>query len=268
MQRTPRRSFVRYSFTSKCLAVLGMTVAAAGVAHSEDDPLNDPGVQKTLRALKNASTWYHPDQFGEFTGLRYYAHHQYQAALKYFEIGAFYADKLSQLSLGLMYVNGEGVPKDPITGYAWLDLAAERAYPDFVATRDRVKSELTPEQLAQALVVRAQLAEKYCDALAKPRMAKQLALDQMNLTGSRTGFNYGISQVATRSDCGDAVVAGGDEVPQAGCGGASASQSRWNPEQYFAARDAEFKAKVSVGNIEQPRDTSGDGPVRAKDGAQ
>src|SRR5512142_2910607 len=123
---------------------------ATGVVHADDDPLNDPSVQKTLRAMADASTWYHPDQFGEFAGMRYYAHRQYKDAMKYFEIGAYYADKLSQLSIGLMYMNGEGVAKDAVKAYAWLSLAAERDYPDFVATRNRLKATLTPEQLGAA----------------------------------------------------------------------------------------------------------------------
>ena len=234
-------------------AVVVAALTLAGMAHAEDDPLKDPSVQKTLRAMKDASTWYHPDQFGEFTGMRFYAHKQYKDAMKYFEIGAYYADKLSQLSIGLMYLNGEGVAKDPVTAYAWLGLAAERDYPDFVATRDRVKASLTAEQLEKAVAVRAKLDERYADAVAKPRMAQQLHLGQMQLTGSRTGYDSGVSQLATKPTCGPSVVVGGQETPNAGCGGASLyAKARWEPNEYFASRDAEWKATVSVGAIESP----------------
>ena len=238
----------------RSLSVALLLLAIAVVAHAEDDPLQDPSVQKTLHAMKDASTWYHPDQFGEFTGMRYYAHHQYQAAMKYFEIGAYYADKLSQLSIGLMYDNGEGVRKDPVKAYAWLDIAAERDYPDFVATRDRVKAELTPGQLEQAQAERAKLAARYADAVAKPRMATQLHLGQMQLTGSRTGFDSGVSQVNTKPDCAASVIVGGNETPSAGCGGAASlyAKSHWEPKEYFASRDAEWKAQVSVGALEAP----------------
>ncbi len=179
----------------KLYASLIALAACMGVAHADEDPLNDPGVQKTLRAMANASTWYHPDLFGEFAGMRDYAHHDYKGAFKYYEIGAYYADKLSQLCIGLMHVNGEGTEKDPVTGYAWLDLAAERDYPDFVATRDRVKASLTPEQFAKAMTLRQKLGERYADAVAKQRMAEQLRLGQMQMTGSHTGFNSGIQHV-------------------------------------------------------------------------
>ena len=239
-------------FRSLWIAVL--LLASTAVAQAEDDdPLNDPSVQKTLHAMADASTWYHPDQFGEFTGMRYYAHHKYKSAMKYFEIGAYYADKLSQLSIGLMYMNGEGVAKDPVMAYAWLGIAAERDYPDFVATRDQLKAKLTPEQLEKGEAARQKLAERYADAVAKPRMVQQLHLGQMQLTGSRTGFDSGVSQISTKPTCGPSVIVGGEETPNAGCGGASLySKSRWEPKQYFAQRDAEWKAQVSVGAIEQP----------------
>src|SRR5262249_17914578 len=152
------------------------------------------------------------------------------------------------LSIGLMYLNGEGVDKDPVTAYAWLGVAAERDYPDFVATRDRVKASLTPEQLEKAAPIRARLDERYADTAAKPRMEQQLHLGQMQLTGSRTGYDSGVSQLATKPTCGPSVVVGGQETPNAGCGGASLyAKARWEPKEYFAARDAEWKATVSVG---------------------
>lgn len=247
----------------KLWAVL-LLLAIAGVAHAEDDPMNDPGVQKVLRGMASASTWFHPDLFGEFAGMRYYTHHQYRDALKYFEIGAFYADKLSQLSIGLIHMNGEGVKKDPVTAYAWLDLAAERGYPDFVATRDHLKGALTPDQLAQAMELRKTLGERYADAVAKPRLAAQLRQGQMQITGSHTGYDSGVSQLNTATSCGPTVVIGGSEVPQAGCGGASMyAKERWEPDLYFASRDREYKATVTVGAVEEQGKTIDKPPTSA-----
>ena len=241
-----RRLWVRAALAA------AMIVAATAVSASNgDDPLNDPYIQKTLRAMHDASTWYHPDLFGQYAGVRRYAHHEYQDALKYFEVGAYYADKFSQLSIGLMHLNGEGVPKDAATAYAWLDLAAERNYPDFVATRDQVKAGLTPAQLEQAQALRATLGAKYGDAVAKPRMVLQLRLGVMQMTGSHTGFDYGVSHAATREGCGNTTTIDGVAVPVAGCAGSDIyAKSRWEPEQYFASRDAQWKATVSVGKLE------------------
>ena len=242
---------MRGSFRKRILCVALAALVLGPAAYADDDPMNDPGVQKTLRAMANTSTWFHPDLFGMTVGMRRYAHKDYEGALKYFEIGAYYADKLSQLSTGLMYMNGEGVKKDLVTAYAWLDLAAERDYPDFVATRDGVKAQLTPEQLAQAMELRKKLGERYGDAVAKPRLAVQLHQGQMQLTGSRTGFNYGVNQARTKDNCGPALVVGGRAVAQAGCGGDIYASDNWDPDLYFAKRDREWKATVTVGAVEE-----------------
>jgi len=243
---------MRASFGKRMLCAALAAVMLAPAAHADGDPLDDPGVQKTLRAMANSSTWYHPDIFGMTVGMRRYAHKDYAGALKYFEIGSYYADKLSQLSTGLMYKNGEGVKKDPVTAYAWLDLAAERDYPEFVSTRDNLKAELSPEQLAQAMEARKKLGERYGDAVAKPRMAQQLRFGQMEMTGSRTGFDSGANHLATSDHCGPALVIGGRTVPQAGCGSVDMySRDNWDPDKYFAGRDREWKATVTVGAVEE-----------------
>ena len=243
---------MRGSYGKRILCAALTVLILSPVARADDDPLKDPGVQKTLRAMGNASTWYHPDVFGMTSGMRRYANKDYAGALKYFEIGAYYADKLSQLSTGLMYRNGEGVKKDPVTAYAWLDLAAERDYPDFVATRDGLKSELTPEQLAQAMELRKKLGERYGDAVAKPRMAQQLRMGQMEMTGSRTGFDSGANHASTKDVCGPALVIGGRTVPAAGCGSVDMyAKENWDPDQYFTNRDREWKATVTVGSLEE-----------------
>ena len=236
----------------RCALLAALATMVPVSAKADDDPLQDPYVQKTLRAMNDASTWYHPDLFGEYAGMRRYTHHQYKEALKYFEVGAYYADKLSQLSIGLMHLNGEGVPKDAALAYAWIDLAAERGYPDFVATRDRIKNELTPAQLEQAQTLRAQLAQKYADAVAKPRMEHQLHLGAAQMTGSRTGFDSGVQHAAVKQNCGGGATIGGVSVPVAGCGGNDIyAKSRWQPDEYFASRDAQWKATVSVGKLEE-----------------
>ena len=236
---------------ARCCAGMLTALSLAMQAHGEDDALKEPGVQRALSAMTNASTVGHPDLYGEFSGMRHYSRHEYKQALKYFEVGALYADKLSQLCLGLMYMNGEGVSKDPVTAYAWMDIAAERNYPDFVATRDTLKATLTPEQLAQAMALRGKLAEKYGDNVAKHRLGVQLHQAQMRLAGSLTGFDYGVSSIKTNPNCGPTLVVGGQEQPQIGCGGSVFAKAYWDPDLYFAARDREYKATVNVGAVQE-----------------
>jgi len=249
---------------SALLAQLLLLSAAGFAQTSREQALNDPDVQKVLRAMGNASTWYHPDLDGEFSGIHAYAHGDFAAAVKFFERGAYYADKLSQLSLGLMYLNGEGVDTDPLRALAWIELAAERGYPNYIATRESVKASLTPDQLSQAAVLGKELGETYADAVAKPRLAKQMRLGQMQLTGSRTGFDFGPQNppptfgynwagITDAKNCmayENVVLGAGLENPVSGCGGSNLNaKARWNPDQYFTTRDTLWKAIVDVGTL-------------------
>lgn len=230
--------------------VLANTMAGAG-----PPPQPDPQTDQMLTAMFNASTWGHPDLFGEFAGTRYYFAGKYASAMTYFKIGARYADKLSQLSIGLMYENGDGVDKDPVTACAWMALAAERKYPSYIDTRDRVCKALTPEQHDQAVAVLDQLMPEYGDAVAKKRMVRALQMALMEGgTGSRLGFDSGIDTVGTSSTgCGGpSIVIAGKPLPHAGCGSGHQyyDPAFWDPKQYFAARDSQWRGTVTVGNMQ------------------
>lgn len=231
-----------------CILLVGLTIIS--LVSAADDPAKDLEVQKTLQAMHNASTWFHPDLYGMTQGFQDYAAHRYKAAIKHFEYGALYADKLSQLCLGLMYLNGEGTAKDPGTALAWLELAAERKYPQFVATRDEVARSLNIIQLERAKKVHETLQKRYGDAVAKHRMSVQLRQGMMNFTGSRTGYDSGAVQISPVK-CGPALVIGGRVVPQIGCGAMNdfLAKDNWEPKQYFAARDREWIGTVTVGPL-------------------
>lgn len=235
------------------LGLCFVLASVGAIAHAGPSPQPDKDTEKVLTAMNNASTWGHPDLFGEFAGMRRFSEHDYAGALKYFKIGARYADKLSQLSIGLMYENGNGVARDPVTACAWLAMAAERKYPSFVATRDRVCKTLSSAQHDQAVAALEKLMPEYGDAVAKPRMVKQLQLAKMEATGSRLGFDSGVNQVSAGINCGGpAISESGLDVPQAGCGSTNYyDPSRWDPKQYFAARDAQWRGTVTVGNMQE-----------------
>lgn len=212
-------------------------------------PQADPQIERVLTAMNNASTWGHPDLFGEFAGMRLYSEGHYKAAIKYFKYGARYADKLSQLSIGLMYENGRGVEQDSVTACAWLALASERKYPSFIATRNRVCEALTPAQHDQAVAVLDKLMLEYGDAVAKKRMARALEIAKTQDTGSRLGFDSGVTTIGVnKGGCGGPTVA---DAPIAGCGSTDFwSPWRWDPKKYFTARDARWRGVVTVGSVE------------------
>lgn len=240
------------------LAVFPLSPAAAQVASMEDKSSRD-----VLAAMSRTSTWGHPDEYGEFVGMQAYASGDYAKALQYFEMGARYADKLSQLSIGLMYLNGEGVATDPVMAYAWLALAAERKYPRYVATRDAVWKQLDDRQRELAVAQLKQLSGEYGDVVAKPRMERALREARTEMTGSLVG--YGAPQVSTLTaaqfgaDTGLDKLAGPlpscgahsiDGAPITGCGNIYVAW-RWDPKQYFRIRDAVWFGTVTVGDPEQ-----------------
>ena len=60
----------------------------------------------------------------------------------------------AQFNLGVRYVNGQGVARDPVQAYQWFSVAAQSLLGKEADTakqaRDSVKAQLAPEQLARA----------------------------------------------------------------------------------------------------------------------
>lgn len=243
------------------LAGLAALTAPSALAHQGDKSTTDdaPSVDRVLAAMDRTPTWGHPDLFNEFAGMHRLKAHDYKAAMKFFKEASRYADKLSQLSLGLMYLNGQGVAKDPVTAFAWVAISAERKYPRFLATRDAIWSTLDADQREQAKTMVAKLYAEYGDPVAKKRMAHALNLAKLQMTGSRLGF--GTSSVSTVSAdsvpaaCGEETI---DGAAQVGCGNIYAAW-RWDPKQYFQVRDGAWKGTVTVGAIDQAGQTAGAG---------
>ena len=222
------------------LCALGLAAAASASASAGSPlpPQDSAFIQQELVAMNNSSTNGHPDLFGQYTGWRLYADHDYAGAIKYFTMGAYYADKVSQLCLGLIYLNGDGVARDPVKAWAWLNLAAERGYPEFVATRNRAWAGLDAGQRTQAEAEAKTLAATYGDKVAQPRMLAVLRRAASERTGSRTGFDAGAYTYMPNS--GPTLTPNPDNLN---------SRWYWDPKTYFAARDAQWKGTVTVGPL-------------------
>ncbi len=227
-----------------------MAVRADGALGAPSDP-GPPGprVQRIILAMGNSSTVGHPDLFGRFAGMRCYANHRYACALKYFKFGAFYADKFSQLALGLMYANGTGVRKNPIKAWAWAALASSRGYPEFVATRKRIGAQLSASERAQAATDLQKLRKTYGDRIAERRMLSDMRLALAQMTGSRTGYDSGVSSIA-----GPSYTVGAPSLTPLGFGNPLRDKWYWTPSRaYFAQRDAQWggAGTVRVGPLQQ-----------------
>ncbi len=145
----------------KSFAFLLLLLLAAPLPAVDDQPAgNQP---------KAADSTGHLDQVYRARAAEAYRRGRLDWARRYFEIAARHADKPSQLALAMMHLNGDGVARDPARAYAWLDVAAERGYRDFLVQRERVWDALSPRERERALELARGLHAEYGDAVAKRR---------------------------------------------------------------------------------------------------
>ncbi len=117
-----------------------------------------------------------------------YQNGDYGDAAASFERAARYADEFSQHYLSLMHWHGVGMEPDPVQGYIWADQAAERGSPRLLAIREKMWSQLTAQQQAEAADHGVDDYEGYGDMVAKPRAEAETRRFMRGITGSRIGY--------------------------------------------------------------------------------
>ena len=84
-------------------------------------------------------------------GIDAYDQGDYAMALRHWHRAAAEQNHANaQYNLGVMYREGEGVPRDYVAAYMWFTLAAERGNNNASHNRDRVAQQMTPGQIAEA----------------------------------------------------------------------------------------------------------------------
>lgn len=68
----------------------------------------------------------------------------------------------AQNNLGRMYDTGEGVPENNIRAYVWLSMAKTKGNAVAADYIDRIKTEMTPQQIADGQALAAQCYESDC----------------------------------------------------------------------------------------------------------
>ena len=188
----------------------------------------------------------HPDLYWRNKGIAAYEQNRATDAITAFRRAARYADKPSQAMIAQMLWLGDGVPMDRVMGYVWADLAAERGYPAFIATREKFWHELDRDEQRQAVVVGQAVFDEYGDEVAKKREDKALLLARRQITGSRTG-HVGALIVSLRLPNGDFETVDGALYY---------ADKYWKPEQYWEWQDSLFEklpeGKVEVGPLQMP----------------
>lgn len=186
----------------------------------------------------------HPDLRFRLLGLEKYKAGDRERAFRHFQNAAYYADKPSQAMLGEMLWNGVGNSRNRSLAYVWMDLAAERGYPGFIALRERYWDDLSQAERRSAIQLGQAIHARYGDAAALPRIATKLRRERRSITGSRTGF-VGNLRIIVPSASGTTQIDGSHFH----------DERYWDPAQYRAWQDAIWMhpriGTVRVGSTEQ-----------------
>ena len=207
--------------------------------------VGEPGISPELMTEGFLSA--HPDLRWRREGLHAYTNKRYDEAMRYFLRAARYADKPAQAMVAEMYWKGIGVPQDRELGYAWMDLAAERFYSNFVILREQYWGALDATQRLNAIERGQPLLAEYGDGVAKMRMAKVLRKNR-GVTGSRVGFVGNLQIIPfTGPFAGTGLTIRADEYY---------APKFWRADKYFEWQDEVWdapgarKGRVEVGGVE------------------
>lgn len=219
------------------LASLLIAVAASAPAladEREDDPLvvNSESFQRG-----------HPDLLWRNRAATAYREKRYAEAATRFRYAALYGDKPSQAMLAMMLWNGDGIQADRVQAYAWIDLAAERGYPSFLATREKFRASLSEDERRRAADLGKELHAKYGDEYAKKRLELAMMREKIKLTGSHLGRPSGM---VVRLPGPDGRLR---SIPDA----VFWSPRYWSPQTYWTLQDRVWepsKGRVEVGPVQ------------------
>lgn len=208
----------------------------------------------------------HPDLRWRRAALHEFSNGRYDRAMVRFLRAARHADKPSQAMIAEMYWDGLGVRQDRPLAYVWMDIAAERMYPNFVILRERYWHALSEDERSKAIERGQAVLDTYGDEAAKPRMERVLTQHRRRITGSRTGSVNGLRVLELT---GPLAAASKRTLDQRGVGGMGMGVGRsggevyadkyWVPEQYWALQDEIWRAPahnpdVRVGDLQQMRE--------------
>jgi len=230
-------------------AILAGWLAVSAVIHAQEAPSASAQVILDSEGFLAA----HPDLQNRGRGWAAYNRGAHAEAMTFFRRAARYADKPSQGMIAEMYWKGDGVPRDPVLAYIWMDLAAERGYEGFAIIRERYWNSLDPAQRAEAVSQGQAVYAEFGDAVAKPRIASVLRRARSRLTGSRVGM-VGNLRIE---------IPGPGGVPQTIDGSHYYAEKFWDPKAYHAWQDAIWTkprvGRVDVGDPEPLRSAPDDG---------
>lgn len=222
-------------------ALIAASFAPAAVAQVPSDSGRKSGTEQLVLG-SDAFLNGHPDMKHRLLGQEWYGKQNWTRALEDFRRAARFADKPAQGMLGEMHWNGEGIPMDRATAYAWMDIAAERGYPFLLAKRERYWAEMNAEERERAIEIGEALYAEYGDPTAKPRLERLLRQARRQTTGSRVG-SVGALTILIPTPGGMRPIDGSHFY----------AEKFWKPELYWRWQDNDWKkpatGEVTVGDV-------------------
>ena len=85
----------------------------------------------------------------------------YEEAAKWFRKAAEHGVPQAQYKLGYLYNQGQGLPKDLESAYAWYRVGAEYHHQKSINSIDKVKGQLTSDELKEAEKLSSDLIKQY-----------------------------------------------------------------------------------------------------------
>jgi TPR repeat protein len=163
---------IRGGFVRSVAFAFGLIVADAAFAFSDDPP---------GRFL--------PGNYLEYRAQFYLRKGDYEEALRLFELSGYWANKVAQYNVGIMYFNGIGsIPRDRVRGTAWLGIAAEQHGETADAALHAAWDKLTPAEREEADRVFRELDRKYGDRIAFRRARQHYESERRSAVGTRVGM--------------------------------------------------------------------------------
>lgn len=228
------------AFLTAVLAMFLVTTTFSAPSAGEGPPPINPDV------LNGGFLDSHQDLYGQIMGLHAFEKGDYREAMRLFRLAARHGDKASQAMIADMYWDGLGVEQDRALGYAWMDLAAERRYPQFVHFRERYWNALDDAGRREAIERGQAVYAEYRDSVAKPRLDRLLRRARAVQTGTRTGSATVSAWIGLQPPAmnGVTLVKASEYY----------AKKYWEPEQYWELQDRHWQApprgQASVGELE------------------
>lgn len=188
----------RFALSACLLCTLFAAAVVSPRIQADEPPDYDSDFNNDRPTMWNFST---PEDHAR-PGLKFYYYavealkkEQYGLAVDMYEASASWAYKPSAYNLGVMYLQGEGVPVDRPRAMAWMAIAAEGGESKYVEARELVYANLSQEEFERANEIWRELKKTYGDDVTRPRARMRWAQVRAAMTGSHVGGSVGALRV-------------------------------------------------------------------------